>query len=124
VSPRRNTPDPWPWPADTPLDRARRIASEFRDALSTRDPEEAARMEDRAVALGQGWIKPKVVQFEDDELLTFQEAADYCSVRPRTVDMWRSRGLEVVQTPDGLRVTPRALQDYQRERRLRRGRVA
>lgn len=120
MSPRKRQPDPWPWPGDTQTERARRIARSYRDALNARDPDECTVLDQRATDLGQGWIVPKVQTVELDDLLTAELAADFAGVRVRTIDMWRSRGLAVIRTPDGPRYRPRDILDYQAERRKRR----
>ncbi|PXY25158.1 hypothetical protein BAY59_24340 [Prauserella coralliicola] len=118
--PRRQQPDPWPWPADTPLDRARRIAHEYRQYLLEHAAEVCAQLDQRARDLGQGWVAPQPVAYEMDDLLTVEQAADYCQVKPRTVDAWRQRGLQATRTPDGVRYLVRHLHDYQADRRKRR----
>ncbi|MCP2168120.1 helix-turn-helix domain-containing protein [Goodfellowiella coeruleoviolacea] len=120
MSPRRKAPDPWPWPEDSTLDRARRVAGQYRESLSKVDPDECARIDAAVIRLGQGWVVPQPVTADMDDLLTVDQAAEYAGVRLRTIDEWRRRGLVVVTTPDGVRVTPRALAEYQRSRRERR----
>jgi hypothetical protein len=110
----------WPWPGDSPLDRARRIAREYRDALNDTDPERCATMDARAEAVGQGWVRPRAAQYGLDDLLDIDRAADYCQVKAKTLFEWRRRGLEVVDTPDGPRYQVKHLLDYQRRRRMRR----
>jgi hypothetical protein len=49
---------PWPFPGDTELDKARRIAQDYRRELARLDPDLCARMDDAARRLGQRWIAP------------------------------------------------------------------
>jgi hypothetical protein len=120
VSPRRRPPDPWPWPADTPTERARRVARAYRDAYLAVAPEPCRDLDQRVQALGQPWIVPAVAQFTDDDLLTVDELADFCGVRPGTIDQWRARGLSSVDTPDGRRFLIRDVLEYQAQTRRRR----
>jgi hypothetical protein len=120
VSPRRREPDRWPWPADTPLDRARRVAGAYRDALLEADPAGCAALDERAVALGQGWVVPQPATVALDDLLTAEQAAVYAQVGVRTLDEWRRRGLVAVTTADGVRYRPRDLHEFEANRRARR----
>ncbi|SEF34374.1 hypothetical protein SAMN05421837_107345 [Amycolatopsis pretoriensis] len=120
MSPRRKQPDPWPWPADTPTERARRIARTYRDAYAAVAPEACRELDGRVQGLGQGWIVPAVAQFSDDDLLTVEELADFCRVQPGTIDQWCSRGLASVDTPDGRRFLIRDALEYQARARRRR----
>ncbi|MPZ66188.1 MAG: hypothetical protein GEU83_11965 [Pseudonocardiaceae bacterium] len=124
MSPRRRQPDPWPWPADTPLDRARRVARSYRDALADADPDTCSQLDARMTELGQGWVQPKPLLHHDNDLLTATEVADMCDVKVRTVDVWRSRGLPAVSTPDGTRYRAADVVDYHaRKRRQRTGNI-
>lgn len=102
MSPRRQ-PDPWPRPADTPLDRARQIARNYRRALLIAAPDTCAALDKESVRLGQGWIMPRPDPYEPLDLLTATLVADFWHVRVRTVDRWRETGLRSVSTPDGPR---------------------
>lgn len=89
--------DPWPFPADTPLERARRIARSYRNALLNTDPDECRRLDDKATELGQAWVRPLPVDPENlDALLTADQIGELFTIDPRTVRMWGYRGrLEV-----------------------------
>jgi hypothetical protein len=85
--------DPWPFPADTPLERARRIAQSYRAALLAIAPEHCHRLDEKAVDLGQGWVRPMESDVVDlDEALTAEQIGQLLSVAPRTVRMWGYRG--------------------------------
>lgn len=85
--------DPWPFPADTQLERARRILQSYRAALLSVDPEHCRLLDQRAVQLGQGWVKPMESDVVDlDEALTAEQIGELLSVAPRTVRMWGYRG--------------------------------
>ena len=120
MSPRRRVPDPWPWPADTPLDRARRIAQSYRDALFAHKPAECEHLDRKAAELGQGWIIPQVLVHSADDQLNTEQVAEFCNVQPRTVDAWRSRGLKAIETNEGIRYLVRDVLDFNAERRKRR----
>jgi len=120
VSPRRKQPDPWPWPADTPTERARRVARAYRDAYALVAPERCRELDQRVQGLGQVWIVPAVAQYTDNDLLTVDEIADFCGVQPGTIDQWRARGLPSVDTPDGRRFLIRDAIEYQARARRRR----
>lgn len=120
MSPRKRPPDPWPWVADTPTERARRVARAYRDQLFAVAPERCADLDRRVQGLGQGWIVPAVVQFGDDDLLTVEEVAELCGVKPGTVDQWVARGLASVDTPDRRRFLVRDVLEYQAKVRRRR----
>jgi len=114
--------DPWPWPADSPTDRARRVAQSYREALRMHCPELCARIDDRMVSVGQTWVRPRVDRYHVNDLLTAHEAAEYCDVKTDTIYQWKRRGLKVTETVDGDRFQPAHLLDYQaglRRKRLR-----
>lgn len=87
------TRDQWPFPADTSLERARRIAHSYRSALLSVDPEHCRRLDDRAVELGQSWVRPLETEVVDlDQLLSPEQIGELLTVDPRTVRMWDYRG--------------------------------
>ncbi|WP_143268508.1 MerR family transcriptional regulator [Amycolatopsis vastitatis] len=112
--------DPWPWPGDSPLDRARRVARNYRDALMRADAEACGELDRRCRDLGQGWIVPQQMKFGQDDLLDVDEVADLCDVQADTVRQWRRRGLPTVDTPDGQRYRVADVLAYHAERRRRR----
>lgn len=94
----------------------------YRDMLAKQDPELCAQLDDRAAALGQGWVRPQLAEIDMDALLTAEGVADFCFVEPRTVVQWRARGLRVTETPDGLRYRVGDVLDYHAN--LRKARIA
>ena len=99
--------DAWPWPADTELERARRVARQYREALQHVAPNLARHLDDICTRCGQRWIAAAPVVLDPDELLTTGEVAELRQVRPRTVTKWRlelNPPLPTISTPDGLRV--------------------
>lgn len=117
----RYPPQPWPWPADTPLERARRVALIYRNTLIEHGLGDVAHHLDRAmVRYGQGWIVPGPAVHAPDDLLTADLAADMMAVSRRTIYAWRERGLTVVSTPDGPRYRVRDVIAFAAEQRRRR----
>lgn len=113
-------PAPWPWPRDTPLERARRVVQFYRHALYDHAPAIGAQVDDLAERLGQTWAVPSVVHYADDDLLTAELAADVMHVEVRTIYAWRKRGLKVTQTPDGPRYRAGDLTEFDATRRRKR----
>lgn len=106
--------------ADSPLDRSRTVARSYREALRMHCPELCARLDEHMLELNQTWVVPQVAQYEFDDLLDARQAADYCGCEPNTLQVWKSRGLKVIETVDGRRYRVRDLLDYQAGRRVRR----
>jgi hypothetical protein len=100
----RSGPLAWPWPADTPLDRARRLTQSYRSALALVNADHADAIDAWAVDHGQGWVCEAPWPWDDDHLFTFAEAADAANVRLRTIYQWHQRGLPYTDTPDGRRI--------------------
>lgn len=75
------------------MERARRIALSYRNALNKLDPDGCEALDERAAAVGQGWVRPLEVEFGDlDELLTAEQIGEMITVDPKTVRMWGYRG--------------------------------
>lgn len=83
---------PWPWPADTPLDIARRIAQSYRTQLANSDPEACETLDRFAVEFGQTWITPAPVHFGEDDIVLAPEAAELAGVTAQVVFQWAYRG--------------------------------
>lgn len=82
---RRN---PWPWPVDTPLDRARKVAGMYRQHLKTAAPALCAVVDDTARQFGETWLfdKPDIV--DPHRELTTAEAAELVQVPIRRIREW------------------------------------
>lgn len=93
----------WPWPADTALARARRVARSYRDALEATDPAVCAYLDAEMDRFGQRWVLDLYATYQEHDLLSAELVADYAQVRRKTVYEWARRGLDAVQTPDGKR---------------------
>lgn len=120
---RARRKDPWPYPGDSFADRLKRVARLYRDRLDREAPDACAELDAAVTRLGHGWIKPKIVTFDPDDLLTVNQVADQFDVQPHTVDVWRARGLKPTDTPDGVRYRAGDVLDYHAERRQRRART-
>lgn len=99
---------PWPWEADTPNKRLRRIALSYRalaEELAFKLGSNAvAELDAQFIEYGQRWVVPQIVPYTDDDLLTADQVADYCDASIRSVYVWRAeRGLPSVTTRDGIR---------------------
>jgi hypothetical protein len=118
----------WPWPGDTPLDQARRVAQSYRAELHDVDPDRCAELDERFAAYGQRWVAPTVAHIELDDEVTIDEAADLVGLSAYAVYKWVSRDdkLRARQGADGrLRVVARdvlAVHAQHRKRRARRRR--
>lgn len=89
IKPRRS---PWPWPGDTQLDRARRIAHTYRQALTNINPTAAAELDTRITALGETWITPQPATHQLDDWITLEEAAEHTGGTPDMIRKWTTRG--------------------------------
>lgn len=110
----------WPWPGDSPLDIARRVAQMYRRGWERIDPGGVALLDAQMAAAAQRWILPAVHTYEPTDLLTAELAADAMNVSRRTIYSWRERGLKPVETPDGPRYRYQDLQRWVAEARRRR----
>lgn len=115
---------PWPVPGDTALDKARTIAREYRTALRRTNPEMCDQLDDAARRLGQAWITPELVRFDDDDWITIAEAAELVSRTPRAVRYWTTSDppkLDSITDNHGVkRVLVKDLIDLERDMRQRR----
>jgi hypothetical protein len=82
----------WPYPGDSPLARARRIANAYRAALEDADPAACHRLDTLAKGWGETWVAPAVVTYDLDDWLTPAEAAELAAVSTATLRTWRHRG--------------------------------
>jgi len=80
----------WPWPGDTPLERARRIANSLLALMP--DPDERAGYIAIARRFGETWLGESLVLHDDTAIVTTAEAADIAYVRPGTIRRWHSEG--------------------------------
>lgn len=89
---------PWPFPGDSPLDRAKRIAQSYRSMLYAADPDACEELDKRAQGLGEGWVVPSLITVDVDSWVTVNEAAELVGRDPFAVRRWIYRGrLEAVK---------------------------
>ena len=81
--------DPWPWPGDTPCERARRVANSLLALLP--EPDRAAAIL-QARAVGETWLGPDLLRWDVNDLVTTNQAAEILHVNPSTIRKWHSRG--------------------------------
>lgn len=81
--------DSWPWPGDTTLDRARRIANSL---LALLPAEERERHVATAHRLGETWLGGDLLRWTLDDVVSTAEAAGIIHVKPSTVRKWHSEG--------------------------------
>lgn len=116
----------WPWPGDSALDRARRVARSYRETLLAEFPDACAALDRRLVdQLGQAWLVPTLATVDLDEWVTIGVAAEHVGLSEQGVYAWVYAGkIEARKGRDGrVRVQlGKALEvkALQRQRRARR----
>lgn len=78
----------WPWPGDTPAQRARRIANSALTMLIKSDPEGAELLVGQAHVFGETWFGPTIVSRDLEDEVTTVEAAQLAHVKPGTIRRW------------------------------------
>lgn len=86
------TTDPWPYPGDGPIARARRVAHAYRARLDDVAPDECRDLDQLMTAWGQTWATPRSTVVELDDWIGPNDAADLAGVRAATLREWRRRG--------------------------------
>lgn len=84
------------------------------------NPDHAHTIDAWAADHGQGWICAPTWVYDPENLMTFQEAADWAHVKVRTIYQWHQRGLPYVSTVDGRRIREEDLVRWLRDRRRAR----
>lgn len=82
----------WPFPGDSPVVRARRVAGAYRARLAQLDPEASAQLDELMAEWGQGWVIPRLIAYDPDAELSPEEAADLAQVDVATLRQLRRRG--------------------------------
>jgi len=83
--PRRSA---WPWPVDTPLDRARRVAGMYRARLNLLGPESCAEADQLMRDYGETWMLDKPDIVNPDQELTTAQAAELVNVPVARIRKW------------------------------------
>lgn len=114
-------PEPWPFPADTVLDRARSIARSYRHALRTADPDLCTALDNAACKYGETWLLEKPITKPEDELHSAEEVAEIVGVKPNTVRVWAKRQhINRYVTSSGGRYNLHEVREYLAQRRRAR----
>lgn len=75
---------PWPWGNETALVKARRIAAAYREHLRAANPSVCAALDAALAELGQTWMIPQNITWDDTDAVTTAQAADLVG-RPESV---------------------------------------
>ena len=91
-------PQPWPWPGDSREDKAKRVASSYRQLVldiaqaRTTDPAgDMNRLDMKWIDLGIYWHLPDRKPLDTDEWMTANDAAILASCTPRNIRDWHYR---------------------------------
>lgn len=95
----------WPWPEDQAIDKARRVAREYRSHLHRLDPGLCELVDRTMEDYGQRWVRAQNLGVDPDDFVTDDVCADYFSINPATVRKWWANGLltERRRDPQSLR---------------------
>jgi len=99
--------DPWPWPGDSALDKARRTARSYREALLTADPQACAHLDAQMTACGQRWLVPTPAHTQLDDFVTLDIAGEHVGLTADAVRKWVVRGKLKAHRDDHNRLTVR-----------------
>lgn len=81
--------DLWPWPGDTPTERARAVANSLLALLPAGDRDHAIR---QARAVGETWLGANLLRWDKTDVVTTAEAAELAHVGASTIRKWHSDG--------------------------------
>lgn len=81
--------DRWPWPGDTALDRARRVANSLLAQLAEDEREVWAA---RAHAIGETWLGATLLRWTADDIVTTAQAGELVHRDASTIRKWHSDG--------------------------------
>lgn len=78
----------WPNPADTALDRARRVAGMYRARLGALNPAARDDCDQTAASFGETWMLDKPDIIDPDRELTTAQAAELVNVPAQRIRKW------------------------------------
>lgn len=78
----------WPWPGDTELVRARKVAIAYREHLRTANPQVCAALDEAMRAYGQFWLLPRQETYEPTQAITADLAAELVSRSEAMIRRW------------------------------------
>jgi hypothetical protein len=81
-------PAGWPWPGDTELAIARKIAIAYREHLRAMARDRCDALDDVMRHYGQTWMLAKPVLYDDTDQVTTAQAAELVSRRPQIIRKW------------------------------------
>ena len=81
----------WPFPGDSAIARARKVALAYRAELMVANPGAAERIDRNVVRWGERWAVPGVIA-DDDAYVTAIEAGDMLGVTAATISACRTEG--------------------------------
>ena len=87
-TPQHTETRPWPNPADSALDRARRIAQMYRAHLADRDQAAADGVDQLCATFGEAWMTEKPDDVDEHAQLTTAQAAELVHVTIRRIRDW------------------------------------
>jgi hypothetical protein len=80
----------WPWPGDTELSKARKVAIAYREHLHTSNPTMCDALDDAMRDYGQMWVLPKPTTFEAEDAITAEVAGELVSRSEGVIRRWAS----------------------------------
>jgi hypothetical protein len=75
----------WPFPGDSPTDRARQVAIQYRTALEQAAPAACHAIDQAALWVGETWVLPGYAVETEDDLVTVARAAELVGMSRRWV---------------------------------------
>lgn len=123
----------WPWPGDSPEDKAKRIALSYRqltfDITQGRiaDPAgELHRLDEHWAEHGHYWPRPGVIPVSDDEWMTAADLAHHLNKAPTDIYRWAARGkiLQRVSADGHPEYSVSSTREYLHQRRQKRAGTA
>lgn len=81
--------NPWPFPNDLPVDRARKVALMYRQHLHTLNQHICDQLDQTAAAFGETWmLETEDDPTDDDRELTTAQAADLAGTTAKRIREW------------------------------------
>jgi hypothetical protein len=78
----------WPWPADSALARARRIAIAYRTHLHTANPTVCDALDETMRSYGQLWVVPRLAVYDPEDAITADLAGELVSRPEGAIRRW------------------------------------
>jgi len=82
----------WPFPGDLPVDRARQVAQQYREALTVCDPDTCRVLDSMARAVGEDWVVGQPAIEDEADLVTVARAAELVGRSKRWVYLMVATG--------------------------------